>query len=368
MKLRTFAMERWQSKYENCVEYNLSESGVHPLTVAEIGITTEDLLRFRLGYTQTNGTERFRSLAVSSYSGTTAGNILATNGAAEANFLATLWLMEPGDEAVVVLPNYMQVHGLVESLGGRVVAVWLRPENGWIPDPDEIARNVGSRTKFIAVCNPNNPTGAVFGLELVNAIVKIADKHGCWILADEVYRGAERNGKLTPSFWGHYSRTLVTHSLSKAYGAPGLRIGWVLGPAEVIQELWGMADYTKIAPAGLSDFLGCRILEQRERFLERTRSLLNTNWPVVKNWLDERAGMFEYVEPRAGAIGFLGYKYRISSSDLAERVRIEKSTLIEPGEHFLLESYIRLGYGTEKGYLQAALHRVGELLDSLPHP
>src|SRR3990172_4793165 len=201
MKLRTFAMERWQSAYENHVEYNLSESGVHPVTVAEIGVSAEELLNGRLGYTQTNGTEGYRSLAASLYKDATERNVLATIGAAEANFLSVLWLVEPGDEAVVVLPNYMQVYGLAESLGCRIVPVWLRSENGWIPDPDEIAAKVSGRTRFIAVCNPNNPTGANFGPDVVRAIAEIAARHGCWILADEVYRGAERNGEVTPSFW-----------------------------------------------------------------------------------------------------------------------------------------------------------------------
>ena len=365
MKLRTFAMERWQSAWENHVEYNLSESGVHPVTVAEIGVSAEELLNGRLGYTQTNGTEGYRSLAASLYKDATERNVLATIGAAEANFLSVLWLVEPGDEAVVVLPNYMQVYGLAGSLGCRAVPVWLRSENGWLPDPDEIAAKVSGRTRFIAVCNPNNPTGANFGPDVVRAIAEIAARHGCWILADEVYRGAERNGEVTPSFWGHYPRTLVTHSLSKAYGAPGLRIGWVLGPAEVIEELWGMADYTRIAPAALSDLVGCCVLEQRQRLLARARNLLNSNWPIVQRWLDERPGMFDCVEPRAGAISLVRYKHPINSSELAERLRIEKSTLIVPGDHFLLDGYIRIGYGGEASCLRNGLKRVGELLDGL---
>lgn len=366
MKLRTFAMERWQSAYEHHVEYNLSESGVHPVTVAEIGVSAEDLLKERLGYTQTNGTERFRSLAASLYKEAAERNVLATIGAAEANFLSVLWLAEPGDEAVVVLPNYMQIHGLAESLGCRVVPVWLRYENGWMPDPDEIAKKAGARTKFIAVCNPNNPTGVNFGFDVVRAIAEIASKNGCWILADEVYRGAERSAEVTPSFWGYYPRTLVTHSLSKAYGAPGLRIGWVLGPAEVIEELWGMADYTKIAPAALSDRIGCRVLEQRERLLARARNLLNSNWPIVQRWLGERPGMFDCVEPRAGAISLIRYQYAIHSLELAERLRIEKSTLIVPGDHFLMDACFRLGYGGEASCLETGLKRLGELLDGLP--
>jgi aspartate/methionine/tyrosine aminotransferase len=196
MNFPTFLLERWQSTNENTVEYNLSESGVHPLTLADIGIHADDLANCRLGYGYSNGTERFRSLAASLYTGATEQNVLATIGCAEANLISILSLVQAGDEVVVVLPNYMQTHGLIQGLGGRVVPVWLRPENAWLLDPDDLAAKVTAKTKVITLSNPNNPTGAAFGRETIKAVAAIADRHGCWILADEVYRGAERGGAI----------------------------------------------------------------------------------------------------------------------------------------------------------------------------
>jgi aspartate/methionine/tyrosine aminotransferase len=365
MNFPRFHLERWQSTFENSVEYNLSESGVHPLTIGELGIEPDDFAKCRLGYGVSNGTERFRSLVASLYKGATERNVLATIGGAEANLISILRLLEPGDEVLVILPNYMQTHGLVQGLGGHVVPVWLRPEKEWLPDPDEIAAKVSSKTKFITLCNPNNPTGAAFGMDRVKAITDIAARRNCWILSDEVYRGAERLGEETPSFWGEYPKTIVTNSLSKAYGTPGLRLGWVLAQEETIHEIWAYADYTKIAPPALSDFVGCRVLEQRGRILERTRRLLNHNWPNLKNWLDSRAGMFEYVPPKAAAICMARYKAHINSTVLAERLRTERSTLIVPGDHFLMDGYIRFGFGNEASYLLAGLERVGAMLDSV---
>ena len=365
MNFPTFLLERWQSTNENTVEYNLSESGVQPLTVGELAISSDDLAQCRLGYGHSNGTERFRSLVASLYSGATDRNVLATIGCAEANLISMLRMTEPGDEAAVVLPNYMQTHGLIQGLGGRVVPVWLRPQNNWLLDPGDLAAKVGPRTKFISLSNPNNPTGAAFGRETIEAVTDIADRHGCWILADEVYRGAERVGAETPTFWGTYPKTIVTASLSKAYGVPGLRLGWVMAAEDTLQEIWSYADYTKIAPPVLSDFLGCRLLEQRDKILGRTRHLLNQNWPNLKAWLDERPGMFEYVPPTAAAICMARYNARINSTELAERLRVEKSTLIVPGDHFLLDGYIRFGFGNEASYLFAGLKRVGEMLDSV---
>ncbi|PYR98385.1 MAG: aspartate aminotransferase [Acidobacteria bacterium] len=365
MNFPRFALERWQSTYENSVEYNLSESGVHPLTVGELGIPQENLAKCRLGYGVSNGTERFRSLVASLYKGATERNVLATIGAAEANLISILRLLEPGDEVAIVLPNYMQTYGLIQALGGRIVPIWLRPEKEWLPDPEEIASRIGPKTKLITFCNPNNPTGSVFGRATINALAAVADRYGSWILADEVYRGAERIGEETPSFWGEYPKTIITGSLSKAYGTPGLRLGWVLASEETIEEVWSYADYTKIAPPALSDLVGCRVLEQRDRILERTRRLLNQNWPNLKNWLDSRPGLFEYVPPKAAAICMTRYHARINSSVLAERLRVERSTLIVPGDQFLLDGYIRFGFGNEASYLLAGLQRVGEMLDSV---
>src|SRR5436309_5432036 len=184
MNFPRFALERWQSTHENSVEYNLSESGVHPLTLCELGIAPEDLAKSRLGYGVSNGSDRFRSLAASLNKGATERNILATIGGAEANLVSILRMLEPGDEAVVVLPNYMQTYGLIQGLGGRVIPVWLRPENEWLPDVEEIASRVGTRTKFITFCNPNNPTGSIFGHATIKSLAAAADRYGCWILAD----------------------------------------------------------------------------------------------------------------------------------------------------------------------------------------
>jgi DNA-binding transcriptional MocR family regulator len=139
----------------------------------------------------------------------------------------------------------------------------------------------------------------------------------------------------------------------------------VLAPEHTIHEIWSYADYTKIAPPTLSDFVGCSVLAHRGEILARTRRLLNQNWPNLKNWLDSRPGMFEYVPPRAAAICMARYNARINSTLLAERLRTERSTLIVPGDHFLLDGYIRFGFGNPASYLLAGLERVGEMLDSV---
>ena len=131
----------------------------------------------------------------------------------------------------------------------------------WRIDTDALERLVSPRTKLIIICNPNNPTGARFEADDLDRIAAIAERHGSWILSDEIYRGAELDGRETPSIWGRYDRAIVTSGLSKAYGLPGLRIGWVGGAAALVASLWSYHDYTTISPGALSDALARRALE-----------------------------------------------------------------------------------------------------------
>lgn len=364
MNIRDFEMERWQSNWENLVDYNLTESGVHPITPADLEISAEELLNHRLGYGQSNGSIRFRELASELYEGASIDNFVATIGGCEANFHCISSLIESGDEVLFILPNYMQPYGAAEAFGAKIIPVWTRPENDWHPDPNEINAKVTSKTKLISMSNPNNPTGAIYKEELLKGIAEAADKVGCWIHSDEVYRGAEREGPKAPTMWGLYPKTLVVHSMSKAYGMPGTRLGWVLGPKEQINKIWSHKDYTSISPCSLAETIACYGLEQRDKLRIRTQSFINRNFSFVEEWMSTRPGMFELVKPKAAAIAMIHYKHPIESYKLATRLKDEKSTLIVPGQQFLLDGYFRLGFGPPKDYLGKGLERVLEVLDS----
>jgi aspartate/methionine/tyrosine aminotransferase len=373
MKLEPFAMERMQSTFENQVDFNLSESGVHPLSLGEL-VGEPDavaaLLRESLRYTQSNGTIALRELIAAAYPGGTPDHVQVTNGGAEANYVTTWHLVEPGDEVVMMAPNYMQTRGLSRAFGA-VVKEWpLRlAEEGtrWRVDLDALEACVSPRTKLIVVCNPNNPTGARFESDDLDRIGAIASKHGSWVLSDEIYRGAERDGRDTPSMWGRSDRVVITSGLSKAYGLPGLRIGWVVGPPALVATLWSYHDYMTISPGALSDALARRALEpeRRARILARTRGILTANFPVMAQWLDAHGALFSYAPPDAGAIVYVRYHHDINSTDLVTRLRVEKSVLIVPGDHFGMDGYLRIGYGDEMGYLRKGLEKLHDLLEAV---
>ena len=248
------------SEWENRVDVNLSESGVHPLTVGELlelsGTPLDALRDWRFHYPQANGLPELRERIAALYPGATADEVLVTVGAAEANYLAVTTLLEPGDRMAILLPNYMQVWGIARNRGIEVRELHLVEERGWSLDPAQLDEVVDEGIKLIAVCNPNNPTGRILTPEERGAIVGAAERVGAWLLADEVYRGAERTtDEETPSFFGSYDRVLAQGSMSKAYGLPGLRLGWTVGPAETVRAMWRRHEYTTIATTALSNEL-----------------------------------------------------------------------------------------------------------------
>ncbi|MCP3915871.1 MAG: aminotransferase class I/II-fold pyridoxal phosphate-dependent enzyme [bacterium] len=373
MQIAPFQMERWQSTHEHSVEINLSDSGVHPLTMRELLDDGDELVRAadeRLIYTQTNGSEALREAVAALYPGATRDAVQVVNGGAEANLIATWDLVDPGDEVVVLLPNYMQIFGLAESLGAVMRPWHMVPdlERGrWSVDLAALEALVTQRTKLIVICNPNNPTGTRLGEETLDGIARVAERVGAWVLADEIYQGSELHGDETPTLWGHYDRAIVTNSLSKAYGLPGLRLGWIVAPPQLIERFWTRHDYTTIGPGTLSDFLAVRAFEpgRRARLLERTHRLLTRNYAVVADWLSAQGSRLRFVPPDAGAMLYLKYDHAIGSSELAERLRAEKSVLIVPGDHFGMDHWLRIGFGGETEHVVEGLARVRALLDEI---
>jgi len=352
-----------QSTWEHRVRYDLSESGVEPLTLAEasalLDVAAGDV---RLGYADGRGREATRAAVALIHDGASADDVLVTSGTSEANFLALTTLVEKGDDVAVVLPNYMQVHGLARGLGANVREVWLHEDEGWCLDPDRLRAAVTPRTKLICICTPNNPTGQILTAAELGDVAEIAGRAGAWILSDEVYRGAELDGVESAGMWGRYDRVLVTGGLSKAYGLPGLRIGWIVAPRERIDAAWAQKDYTTIAAASVSEVMAEAALHHRREVLERTRRILCERWPVLERWARSKRETLHWTAPRAGAICFFGYAYAIDSWPLVDALIRERSTMIVPGAHFLAERHLRIGFGGPVAKLRAGLAEVDAAL------
>jgi aspartate/methionine/tyrosine aminotransferase len=186
------------------------------------------------------------------------------------------------------------------------------------------------------------------------------------VIDDEIYRGAEREANDTPTVWGRYERAVVTSGLSKAYGLPGLRIGWVAAPPDLVADLWSVHDYTTIAPGGINDRLARIALEpaRRATLLARTRGIIRANYPLVRRWIERQKGL-SHIAPEAGAIAFVRHAHPLRSSDLTERLRKERSVLVAPGDFFDMDGYFRIGFGSDPKHLESALSLIGEFLGSV---
>jgi len=371
-EFQPFEHEVMASQNEKEVDYNLSESGVHPLQLRELLADSpehiETLLETEIDYAHANGDPKLRENIAALYSGCTSNNVLVTVGAIEANYNSIHTLLQPGEEMAIMLPNYMQIWGIAKNLGLNMNVFHLCEDNGWQVNLDELKQAVTPKTKLIAVCNPNNPTGYILTHGEMNAIINAAEGVGAWILADEVYTGAERiNDDETPSFYGRYDKVMAVGSLSKTYGLPGLRVGWAAGPKDTIKKIWRRHEYTTLSTSIFSNKLAALALSAnvRPRIIQRTRNYIRNGFPLLQQWLDHQEDIFQLVPPQAAAIAFVRYQLDLSSTELANKLIQEKSVLIVPGDHFGMDKFIRISYGLPQDYLTEGLKRIQELVTEI---
>lgn len=365
-----FQLERLLSTWENRVEYNLSESGVHPMSAREVlgdEAALDALAGVPLRYPQANGTPALREAIAALYPDATAENVLITVGAIQANLVALAALTQPGDTVALLEPNYRQLWGAAQNLGRRVTTFGLHADRNWRLDPNELARAITPATRLVAIVNPNNPTGRALSAQDRRAVVDAAQRAGAWLLADEVYAGAERSTDvMTPTFYGAYERVLAVNSLSKSYALPGLRLGWIVGPLEAIARMWAWQDYATISAGMLGNQLATRALSARERprIIARTRDYVRRGFERLEGWASQRDDV-KVIPHDAGGICLVKYNQPIGSSELAMRLIERASTLVAPGDSFGVDGYLRIGFAVPGDYLDSGLQRIGAVLDEL---
>jgi aspartate/methionine/tyrosine aminotransferase len=371
MKIDPFEMERYQSLYWHTVDYDLSESGVLPMTIRELLGPAADAEAFvagtGLGYPLSEGSEEARTNIAQWYSDADAEHVTMVSGGSEANLL-TLWsLIGSDDRLAFMVPNYLQGWGLGRQFGRATDTFRLKMgDAGWSLDIDELNDAVGKRTKAVMVCNPNNPTGYVLTEDEMDAVVAAADRVGAWIVADEIYRGAELDtDETSPTFYGRYDKVVVTSGLSKAFAMPGLRVGWAAASSKkMIRKIWERHDYTTLTPSMVSDRLAALAMlpDVRESILTRTRTIIRANYPSLEDWLRSHSDIFRWVRPGAGAIAYVMYDLPVKSADLVERIRQDRSVLLVPGDMFGVKKGLRFGFGYDIEHTLKGLALVDEAL------
>lgn len=367
-----FQSEHTIGIWEQSVEYNLTVSGVHPVVLRELLADDpdqiDDLLDTSLNYPHVEGIPQLRQNIAALYNGAEPENIFVTVGAIEANYISINTLLDPGDEIAIMLPNYLQIWGIAKNCNLKINTFRLREDDAWSLDIDELTKAVTPNTKLIAICNPNNPTGHILTEDEMNAIIATAEKVGAWILSDEVYTGTERlTDDETPSFYGRYDKVLAIGSLSKAYGMPGLRLGWVAGPVEALADIVIRHEYITICATMLSNKLAAIATspEVRPRIIQRTRDRVRQGYIVLEKWLENHTDTLSLTPPQATGVAFIRYNHDIDSTAFADRLRIEKSVLLVAGELFGIDRFLRVGFGIPEEKLTPALERLHDFIVAL---
>lgn len=356
-RLRPFALEVYFSQWEFKAQYHMCASDMESMTVNELLSTADDedkqaWQHLHLGYTETFGSPSLRNLIASTYESVDPAHVLCFAGAQEGIYCAMHAMLGPDDHVISIFPNYQSSESVPLEIC-RVTGVALNPEKNWDLDLQRVKDAIRPNTRLISINFPNNPTGKVISHDAFQAIVEIASKQGIYILSDEVFRLLERSATIRlPQIADIYDRGLSLNVMSKAYGLPGLRIGWIAcKDRKLLQKMERVKHYTSICNSAPSEQLAKIGLKARDRLLERNRGIIDRNLPMLTSFFNDHAELFEWYIPDGGCIGYPKYLGTDGVEEFARRLLVQAGVLLLPASIFRSElgavpaDRFRVGYG-----------------------
>lgn len=360
MKIAEFEVETWMTDHELDCRYNLTETTVSSLTLNDLQQWTDEdivsqVMSMPMDYGPIVGSPRLKDAILSLYETGTHENITITHGAINGNELAMMSILEPGDHVISLFPTYQQMYDFPKSLGCDVSLIYLKEENQWLPSLEDFKNAMTTHTKMICLNSPNNPTGTTLPLSLMKDIIKLAKENDCYILCDEIYRGVSTvSQEISPSFSDYYDKAIVTQSVSKVFSFAGLRLGWMKASQEVIDIINYRRDYHIISSGPLDDYLGCLVLENKEKILQRSTEICRESKQVLKEWLTHEP-LMSCVIPDEGTVCFLKYNIDMPSQEFCEKLQKETGIFFVPGSTFGMENYLRFGLTHDAEYVKEGL-------------
>lgn len=353
MELPGFALERWFARFEFSVSVNLCASDVEGMGLRELLELADEDSRalwddLTLGYTESAGHPMLRAEIASLYEGVDADDVLVCAGAEEAIFLLANALVGPGDGAVCVRPSYQSLHEVARAAGAEVMALDLDPARGWAPDLDRLRSALDGGARAALVNWPHNPTGTLIDRAAFDQIVAITDAAGATLVCDEVYRLLEHDAAdRLPAGVEASERAVSIGVMSKAFGLAGLRIGWIATrDRALLDRVAALKDYTSICSSAPSEILALIALRSRDAVLARSRGIVDTNLPILRAFMEDRADRLDWVPPRAGTVAFPRLRDLGTVDRFAEDLVAEEGVLILPGTVFGSgDDRFRIGFG-----------------------
>lgn len=326
------------------IKYNLSESSYTDALLKDVTLDIGDLV---LCYGDHKGLPALRELIAGQGAGLSADQVLVTVGAAAALFIVATSLLEAGDEMVVVRPNYATNIETPRAIGAKIHFIDLRFESGFQIDVDDIARAMTAKTRYVSITHPHNPTGATVPLATIKALIALCEHHGCYLLVDETYRDMVFADK-TPVAASLSDCVITVSSLSKTYGLPGIRIGWLMTRnASLMEKFLAAKEQIYICGSVVDEEIAFRYLQQRDACFETIRADIQAKFAVVRNW-QQQSEWLEWVEPQGGVVCF---PRMIAPADhdidgFYRSLMDDYATYVGPGHWFEMpRHYFRLGYG-----------------------
>jgi aspartate/methionine/tyrosine aminotransferase len=362
VEIRPFAIERYYERWEFRAELMLSSSDCESLAVNDLLALEPDsqerLLSLRLGYTETPGSPELRAAVAGRYERLQPEDVLTLAAAEEGIFAAYHALLGHGDHVVVEAPCYGSAIEVARSAGADV-SLWLRRhEDGWAYDIDALERLLRPETKLIYINSPHNPTGSQMPRAALDRLVEIAEERSIVLFSDEVYRGLEHDpADRLPAACEVYEHALTLGTVSKAYGLPGLRIGWLASrDRELLRRITEIKLYTTICSSAPSELLVALALRHGDRLIARSRELVLSNLPLLDAFLERRRDLFEWVRPTAGPIGFPRVDGIEDVQRWCEETAERADVLLLPGSVYEQPRHVRFGFGRQN--LPEALERL----------
>jgi aspartate/methionine/tyrosine aminotransferase len=357
--LRPFALEVFFSKWEFAARHLLCASDMQSMTLAELLALADAGDRAKwdalyLGYTETWGSPGLRETIAGSYESMAASEILTFVGAEEGIFAAMHALLGPDDHAITVIPNYQSVESVPLSIC-ETTGVALNPEHGWELDLGQLRDALRRNTRVICINFPHNPTGKVIARGTLDEIISLCRARGIYLFSDEVHRLIERRPEMTlPQVADIYERGISLGVMSKAYGLPGIRVGWVAcKDAEVLRRMERMKHYTSICGAAPSELLAQIALKARDRILARNRSLIARNLALLETFFAEHSDLFAWYLPDGGCIGYPQFLGREGVEAFASKLVEQSGVLVVPASIYQSDlgptptDRFRIGYGRD---------------------
>ena len=369
MQIEPFKVEIWMNEWETQCTYNLAETCVASITVEELlalsGGSADDLsglLQMKLTYGDIEGSPRLRTAIANLYANRCIEDITVTHGTIAANMLVHKAIVEPGDHVLSIVPTYQQHYSIPKSIQADVTTLALREEDGFLPNLEALKASVKSNTKLIAFTNPNNPTGALIERPMLEDMVDIADSVGAYLLCDEVYRGTAQVGDgMSPSIVDLYAKGISTAGMSKVFSLAGLRVGWVIAPQEVREQVLIHRDYDTISVGMINDHFAAIALEHADKVLARSHEITRGNLALLEAWIAKEPKV-SWVKPRAGTTAMLKLNIPVTAREFCIDLVTKTGVMLTPGDAFDMEGYARIGFANDTQTLTEGLAALSEYL------